>query len=152
MTFTSIWKLTAGLPLTHVLLLMLLLACSIVGACIALYVAIPLALAFFNEKWHTYSRRKARWQRYVANTKTDDVPYRRNRGAGGSLAYGQLHRSLKPRFAVLGRSALVLLGGVALGYMLTRPPEVASRTAKITESSHESARLRLDYDLRQLSR
>jgi uncharacterized protein YneF (UPF0154 family) len=150
MNVSYVWKILSGLPLAEKVLILFLFAGAIVGAFIALWNAVPLAFEYSADMWHRRMRRKARRRWYTTRATASqraNVVDGRNLDA---LPHAAPNRglSLNVWLAVAGCSAVSVLGGVALGYLLNRQPDHSSLSASLTEAARDPARLRIDYELR----
>jgi hypothetical protein len=146
MHFSNIWKMVSGLPTAHIALIVLLVAGSIAGACIALWNVVPLAFEYSRERWRRHMRRRAR-RRWHGVTRTPAAPVAiEERIHDRARSHRRL--SLKAWLAVVGCSAVSILGGIAVGYLLNRQPDHSSLSARLTEG-RDAVRLRIDHDLRK---
>jgi hypothetical protein len=149
MNFSHFWKMVAGLPTAYAALIVLLVAGSIVGACIALWNVVPLAFEYSRETWGRHMRHRAR-RRWSAMSRTPVERVQiedRTRVPLPRMSHAGL--SLKVWFAVAGLSVVSVLGGVALGYLLNRQPDYSSLSARLTNGVRDSIQLRIDHDLRK---
>ncbi|MGZ5094595.1 MAG: hypothetical protein ACXWIP_25625 [Burkholderiales bacterium] len=150
MNFSYVWKVMSGLPVAYTTIIIVLFAGAIVGALIALWNAVPLALEHVIEMWKRHSRRTARKRRHsaqgTARQDANGVEHRYDDAPAVVAPGGRL--ASKAWLVVAGCSAASVLGGVALGYVLNRPPDKPSLNARLTEAVHDPARLRIDYELR----
>jgi hypothetical protein len=144
MHFSAIWKMVSGLPTAYIALIVLLVAGSIAGACIALWNVVPLAFEYARERWRRHMRRARR--RGYAAVRTRVVPLDSEERTRDRAPHGGL--SLKVWLAVAGCSAVSILGGIAVGYLLNRQPDHSSLSARLTEG-RDAVRLRIDHDLRK---
>jgi hypothetical protein len=149
MNFSHFWKMVSGLPMTHAALIVLLLAGSIVGACIALWNVVPLAFEYSRQRWGRHIRRRAR-KRWYGATRT---PLHRaeieDQIRVPPLRMSHTGVSLKAWLAVAGVSVVSVLAGVGLGYLLNRQPDYPSVSAQLANGVRDSVRLRIDHDLRK---
>jgi hypothetical protein len=60
MNFTQWWKVASSLPTADLIEAAVLAACGIIGACVALYIVVPLAFAYWKERHAKRLRRMAR--------------------------------------------------------------------------------------------
>jgi hypothetical protein len=150
MNFTHIWKVVSGLSMTDKLLIFLLFTGTILGALIALWNVLPLAGAYCSALWQRHVRRRSRRRRHAARAYTRASLLDQqvlSRGMAPPARETRMPRNAW--LAVAGFSVVSVLGGIALGSLLSRPVPTPGRNAQLTEAVHDPARLRIDYELRK---
>jgi hypothetical protein len=68
MNFNQWWKVASSLATGDLIEAAVLAAFGIIGACVALYIAVPLGLGYLKERRAKRLSRKARSKRYVSGT------------------------------------------------------------------------------------
>ena len=136
----------SGLPTAYIALIVLLVAGSIAGACIALWNVVPLAFEYSRERWRRHMRRRVRRRGYAAGRMRVVPVEMEERTRDRAPSHEGL--SLKVWLAVASCSAVSIVGGIAVGYLLNRQPDHSSLSARLTEG-RDAVRLRIDHDLRK---
>lgn len=147
MNFSDILKAISHASWTDVLLLGFTLSVTVIGACIALGVGVPLALRFLQQQRQKYSRRRAGRRRAQPIAERG---WGYGRDSIQNRAPTRPHPALRSRPWVAALATFVVAVVCTLAVERVMNPQLGARAMSIKESTlaQAPARLRIDYELR----